>query len=698
MKLSIIKHLSKIACLIVGLSILPQISMADSVMVTAAETSVIIDSNGSQYNVKAYDSLDADVFVQLHAGNNKKIKSYETWLLMAVKDFPNPQWQEYKTLGYKKTYPFNERPNSVVETVGLQVPGLTVGAYAVQACNQLADTLRAQGLNNSAIFAIDRTITLGVDANFGFEVTGSGLQQATLPVVWSDKTKEVIIKCGKSASGAKNMTTLTTVDGAWLTLVEKTSYSGTCKLDLNGNFKTSIPGVEVTFRYHDDKGNMSDLKTETTGDDKFAFFTHTYDVSNNPNGAETGSIRIVGVSHQFESLPWNYNMNCSNVNSQIDVIQPPEVKVVLAQLEDYVTLSGDRNCPSKARFVGSISGNGHQFYGRAIIQIKQGQQSKYSTDYLANVPGNSWKIFGGYVADLDWSSSSTNSAATYSPTNSTGPTSKTIYARVKVYDKSMNLIQPITNLQPVEVTCTQGPQMMGIPLSNQAKTSNTAQVKQMGVEKKQKKTIGKTTAPTTAPGAAIKTSAKADLIATTPGLIFAGGIRAWGSTVTLNNNLNQVNKGLGPQKNLCRFTQTAFRPSNKGNVATGLFTTKVYRNNQQAHSVNFLLQANSGIPTGDGWYKFNLLLAQGMNTVKVKLDTANSVSESNESNNIYTVKVNVKFSCRKPNIGGSSSVIKGKTTSQPARSVPGQIKIKCKAGQVAVKKSGKWQCKQATKR
>ena len=75
MKISIIKYLSIISGLIIGLSILPQISMAYSVMVTAAETSVIIDSNGSQYNVKAYDSLDADVFVQLHPGNNKKIKS-----------------------------------------------------------------------------------------------------------------------------------------------------------------------------------------------------------------------------------------------------------------------------------------------------------------------------------------------------------------------------------------------------------------------------------------------------------------------------------------------------------------------------------------------------------------------------------------------------------------------------------------------
>ena len=137
----------------------------------------------------------------------------------------------------------------------------------------------------------------------------------------------------------------------------------------------------------------------------------------------------------------------------------------------------------------------------------------------------------------------------------------------------------------------------------------------------------------------------ADLMATPLGLSFAGSKRPWGSSAVLDNPALAQATGVGPQGNLCHFVQTAFRPFNKGEVASGPFKTRVYRNKQLVQHPTFDLQAHEGLTHGAGWYKFDLELPQGKSVIKIVLDSDRVVAESDEGNNVYTVVVDVNFPC-----------------------------------------------------
>jgi len=160
-------------------------------------------------------------------------------------------------------------------------------------------------------------------------------------------------------------------------------------------------------------------------------------------------------------------------------------------------------------------------------------------------------------------------------------------------------------------------------------------------------TPGKATGPgTTYAGSVKAVLGKPDLMATPLGMSLAGGVHAWGSTVVLTNPNSASAKGLGPHGNLCRFSPVAFRPFNKGTVASGPFLARVYRGNALIHATLFNLPAKSGLP-GNGWHTFNLTMAKGMNKIKVVLDPNKVIAESNEGNNVYSLRVRVKFPCGK---------------------------------------------------
>jgi len=158
---------------------------------------------------------------------------------------------------------------------------------------------------------------------------------------------------------------------------------------------------------------------------------------------------------------------------------------------------------------------------------------------------------------------------------------------------------------------------------------------------------------------------KADLMITTLGLSMAGGPNPSGSTLNINNPAHVNSVGVGPSQNLCRFSPTSFRPFNKGLAASGWFIAAVYRDNHLIHSQNFNLGPQSGLP-GNGWYQFHIDLRQGMNQVKIVMDPNGGISESDESNNVYTLNVNVNVPCTKP---GFNVAPGSKTT--PGASRPG---------------------------
>ncbi len=129
-----------------------------------------------------------------------------------------------------------------------------------------------------------------------------------------------------------------------------------------------------------------------------------------------------------------------------------------------------------------------------------------------------------------------------------------------------------------------------------------------------------------------------DVMATTLGFVL-GAPHPWGSTITIDVPHLATTQS-GPLHNLCRFDQAAYRAFNKGPVATGVFKSHVLRNGTPVHATNLALGAQA-----DQWVVFPLALPEGSSAIQVRLDSAQQVSESNEGNNLYQVRVVVNLDC-----------------------------------------------------
>ena len=131
-----------------------------------------------------------------------------------------------------------------------------------------------------------------------------------------------------------------------------------------------------------------------------------------------------------------------------------------------------------------------------------------------------------------------------------------------------------------------------------------------------------------------------------------------GGVLVVNNAAVADATQVGPKKNLCRFNQFDYQPSNGGNGDAGPSVSKVFRSGTLIHSHAFAagdLPAN----TNTNFQIFDLELEEGMNTLRVVMDANKQVPESNE-NNTFVAKINVKVDCDGDGkVGGVASPVKG---------------------------------------
>lgn len=557
-------------------------------------------------------------------------------------------------------------------------------AALATACNVHAGKLRDEGLTNTQIFGQDRILTVHIGVQSEMDVVASSFEYADLA------TFELDLLC-KQWGGVQDQGQATQlnpqhgVHNAELALVEESNIAGLCRVKLNSTIETTEPLTEVRFRYQHDDGQQSDIKTITTSDSGLALVTHTISIPNGPE-QETGTMRIVGVSPSFTSNTVAYSMNCSGSGTALQLSLAPTA--LLQGTPIGLVQRPGQTCPTHLNLQGAISGHGSgTTTGTAYFQ---GPQVESPIKAFNVSSGQS--VYVNHLVPLTWSSEPllTNPQAGLPPLMS-----QSVAVGFNVLGENDIEIAQVPQ-RTFQIACNQPSSMPAVP-SEPAAPPTAAVAIPEPTSAPVRPTNKKNSAPNTeillpslpvepsasaqAIGAGLSRNApsfpaapagslannirigKADLMATTLGLTLAGGVHGWGTTVVLNNPNSAVGKGLGPNANLCRFSQSAYRPFNSGAVTSGFFNATVSRNNQQMHSSTFNLPPTSGLP-GNGWHKFNLDLAQGMNTIQVKLDPNNSVSESNENNNLYNINVQVNFPCT--NVGQ----LIAPTNAIPANSVP----------------------------
>ncbi|CAN0457469.1 unnamed protein product, partial [Laminaria digitata] len=243
-------------------------------VLSVSPANIEIVSDGSKYIAPAIAlvSLSATVNVALDADVSGKVKSWKAWLKAKA---PGSFSVQFSDDGYSKSYPLGSRPKSVDTNVALSIPYGSLAPYATGQCNNLANSLRGQGLSESEIFGQDRVIVVGVSGALSYEMTGlSGVPvpPEVVPVppgVQTGQSFNLVCKASNPtrlpSSGANNPTrNIPDVSQAFLSISEAGLLNGACNLTLSGVIVTKDANTQVKFRYKDDEGNQSSIKTVKT--------------------------------------------------------------------------------------------------------------------------------------------------------------------------------------------------------------------------------------------------------------------------------------------------------------------------------------------------------------------------------------------------------------------------------------------------
>ena len=181
---------------------------------------------------------------------------------------------------------------------------------AVAMCNQLANQMRGQGKSNKWIFGMDHHVTFEARANYEWNVSGPGSDDALFEVSWPHEFK---VRCAKW--GGAQVDTPDTLANAFhvkkatMKLEEKALKNGYCAVKLTTAVSTNTANKTFKYRYKHSSGKLSPVYSAKTKGNKIAVVTHTWVVPNK-NGLERGWMQLIGVSHDFKSNRARYRMKC----------------------------------------------------------------------------------------------------------------------------------------------------------------------------------------------------------------------------------------------------------------------------------------------------------------------------------------------------------------------------------------------------
>jgi hypothetical protein len=226
---------------------------------------------------------------------------------------PRPPEQGWGVV--RQSYGLGDRPKTVRQHIVMLAARDFVQNFAVNVCNANVSALRNQGKSNHEIFGSDRSIN--VHTGHKSQVTYTNIADNDNSQVHESEgspQKQATIVCMKTnpqrVQPPQNYEAPVTVTQTSLTLIEKATANGACKVILSGVVQTNLANRDVKFRYEHSAGHKSEIKTIRVDHSKTAFFSHEYDIPNNERGNETGMIRFKGTEPNFESAWKSYSMNC----------------------------------------------------------------------------------------------------------------------------------------------------------------------------------------------------------------------------------------------------------------------------------------------------------------------------------------------------------------------------------------------------
>ncbi|WP_299391195.1 hypothetical protein [Pelagibius sp.] len=358
--------------------------------------SIKVIGNGSIYTQVEDGTEDVVVHVRivLDAGASGLVKTWSAW--PQGKMGPG-QWFDFKDSGLTVSYPLGSRPKTVDRHETLVIPRSAYTTLVADACNKKAAELRAGGLSNSEVFSSDHLITVPVRGALTYEM--SGLSGGLVPPEEAVLDPELMVTCAKVEFGPLTPLTLNQVADSALSISAANDLLG-CRLNAAGSITSLQPNETVSFRYVDDQGRKSDVKTVTTSAARIANFTHELPLPRN-GGAVSGKVRMVGESSHFQSPWFAYAVTCAPLvgSDDLKTEAPPTVSILEADVKKEVVLGGRWACPSRVWVRAQVSATAEGtatvslFGNDSLLDLRQFDVKEGSEDMFAAGHDVSWAGF-----------------------------------------------------------------------------------------------------------------------------------------------------------------------------------------------------------------------------------------------------------------------------------------------------------------
>lgn len=375
-----------------------------------------------------------------------------------------------------KSYKVLHRPTSIYRQESFPITGSDIEQFAVQTCETNATIYRSNGASNQQIFSHEYSLPVEIYASSVFE-TKYKLGQAFETVNhYSPKTARII--CMKEPTPtveiADDIQIGSGVVDTSLNIIEQTTVGGACKVNLATVIESNLPNTTVQYRFEHSNGNKSDIKTVTTDHSKIAMDSHWYNIANNPNDLEEGQVRMIGVSHDFQSSWKSYSMDCKKPSTNtLSLVTKPKVEVEINPISNI--LHNGMLCPSKVEITAHIS-HDKAFSGTGTLTLRDGSHTFLS--HAVDIAPNSTQSHRHFIDLEPWDTTSNASNPWQSETSNTiqsepGASSAAPSQRFELrYSLATNNVHVvITPFKTVVVRCT-SPQVNPnfVPSNNQGLT------------------------------------------------------------------------------------------------------------------------------------------------------------------------------------------------------------------------------------
>lgn len=375
-------------------------ALADSSSVTVqwfSSPPIVVEADGNDYIgvVSPDSSIEGSLLVEIDAQTSGRVKSWTAKPKLGVLASENQfdvAWATFHQSDTSVAYSV-PRPKSVSELAIFSIPSQHYAPFMVVGCNFHAEVLRAQGLGNEEIFAQDRQIKVAVHGGVEYETTGVPSINPVPPetVLWSSYP-QITVTCQAAEDLSPFAPDITSATLSAATQ-QTSNVSGACVLQLNGQLTSQEPNTQVKFRYIDDSGQQSDLRTVTTDGGGDVSFQHSYPLDLKQK--TSGKVQMVGASHAFKSNWAEYQVDCEGPSDDLFGAAPPEATSLILAPEGEI-LHGAFVCPAQVTMIGKLEGRGAAT-GTAslVVEGALNAEKAYSLDH-----GEAFFIQGEY--ELDW--------------------------------------------------------------------------------------------------------------------------------------------------------------------------------------------------------------------------------------------------------------------------------------------------------